>query len=241
MRTASTFIALSFIASTSFAAPCDHVKGTGNVEKKSLTVQSFHGIAMEGSMDVVLTQGPTQSVVIEAQANIAALVTTEVRNGVWIISTDKSYSTDKDFVVRITVPVIDVVHLDGSGDVTSEGVFDVGKMDLNIAGSGNITLAFNASSTQADIEGSGDMKLSGSSNKVSIQIAGSGDVNAKELRSNEASADISGSGDVTLYAAESLEASIDGSGDINFLGRPGRVNTNVNGSGEVRQVGVGPR
>ncbi|MBL0044789.1 MAG: hypothetical protein IPP33_10485 [Flavobacteriales bacterium] len=70
MRIAITFLALSFIASVSFAAPCDHVKGTGNVEKKSLTVQSFNGIAMEGSMDVVLTRGPTQSVVIEARRTL---------------------------------------------------------------------------------------------------------------------------------------------------------------------------
>jgi Putative auto-transporter adhesin, head GIN domain len=240
MRTTAFLLATAFVAS-SFAAPCDHVKGTGNVEKKTLTVSAFHGIVMAGSMNVELTQGPTQSVVVEAQPNIAALVTTEVHNGIWTITTEKGYSTDKDFIVRITVPVIDVVHLEGSGDVTSNGSFDVKNMDVEISGSGNITLAFNAQSADVDVAGSGDMKLSGSARKLSVGVAGSGDINAKELRSSDATVDVAGSGDVTLYASESLEASIAGSGDIQFAGRPGRVNTNVMGSGEVRQLGGGAR
>ena len=223
------------------ASACDHVKGEGDVQKKTLTVPAFHGIAMEGSMDVVLTQGPAQSVVVEAQANIAALVTTEVRNGIWIITTEKNYSTDKDFVVRITAPVIDVVKLDGSGDVTSSGTFTAEVMKLGIAGSGNITLAFNAERTEADIDGSGDMKLSGTTATLSVDLAGSGDVNAKGLRADKADVDIMGSGDVTLFASESLDASIAGSGDVAFAGRPGKVNTNVMGSGEVRPLNEGHR
>lgn len=241
MRTAFSLLLATLFTHAMAVGPCDHVKGVGNVERKPLSVQRFHGIVLEGSMDVVLTQGPEQSVVVEAQPNIAALVTTEVRNGIWIISTEKGYSTDKAFTVRITAPVIDHVQLDGSGDVTSEGVFAVQRMDIGIAGSGNITLAFEATSTKASIQGSGDMKLSGSSRDLTIALEGSGDVNAKELRALNAEVSIDGSGDITLYAAESLEASIAGSGDVNLLGRPGRISTQVMGSGEVRQAGGGPR
>lgn len=236
LLTGMAVIGLAFTATA-----CDQVKGEGNVQKKNLTVAAFHGIAMEGSMDVVLTQGATQSVVVEAQANIAALVTTEVRNGIWIISTEKSYSTDKDFVVRITAPLIDVVKLDGSGDVTSSGTFTADVMKLAIAGSGNITMNFNAERTEADIDGSGDLKLSGTTKALNVDLAGSGDVNAKGLRAGKADVDIMGSGDVTLYASESLDASIAGSGDIAFAGRPGKVSTNVMGSGEVRALDEGPR
>jgi Putative auto-transporter adhesin, head GIN domain len=242
MRAISTLLTIAVVASTSFAAPCDHVKGEGNVQQKTLVVPAFHGISVEGSMDVVLTQGATQSVVIEAQPNIAALVTTNLRGGVWIIETEKGYSTDKDFVVRITVPVIDVVEINGSGDVTCEGEFNVETMKLDIAGSGNISLMFKAKKTRAEIAGSGDLKLSGSTNELTVSVAGSGDVNARGLRAGRAEVDVMGSGDVTLYASESLDASIAGSGDVQFAGRPSRVKTNVMGSGDVRQLeGGGPR
>lgn len=223
------------------AASCDHVQGTGNVQKKTLNVAAFHGIVVEGSMDVVLTKGDVQSVMIEAQANIAELVTTNVRNGVWIIETEKGYSTDKDFVVRITAPSIDVVKVDGSGDVTCNGEFTVGEMKLAIAGSGNISMNFTASRTEADIAGSGDLKLSGTTGVLKVDLAGSGDVNAKALRAGKADVDVMGSGDVTIYASESLDATIAGSGDIAFAGRPGKVSTNVMGSGEVRPLNEGPR
>ena len=39
----------------------------------------------------------------------------------------------------------------------------------------------------------------------------------------------------------SLDASIAGSGDISYAGSPKKVNSNVAGSGEVRQVSTGGR
>jgi hypothetical protein len=234
MRTLITLAATAAFVHASLALPCDHVKGTGEVVKKALTVDAFHGIAVEGSMNVVLTKGSTQKVEVEAQANIGELVTTEVRNGVWTIETSKSYSTDKAFTVHITVPVIDQVRIDGSGDVSSEDVFDAGKVELEIQGSGNIDMAFKANDVDASIAGSGDIKLGGTSGSLSVVIAGSGDVNARAMKAENAAVSTQGSGDVNLTVSQSLAASIEGSGDVIYSGSPANVTKNVSGSGEVR-------
>jgi hypothetical protein len=240
MRTPHALLAVSLF-SFALAAQADCVKGVGAVVKKPLTVDAFHGINLEGSMDVVLTQGATQSVEVEAQANLIELIETKVVNGVWEISTKDGYSTYKAFTVRITVPVIDKVQVDGSGDVTSNGTFSSDAMELYLAGSGNITIAFNSKKTEASIDGSGDMVLSGSTTTLAVAIAGSGDVDAKGLKAADATVSIEGSGDVVLDASQSLEASIAGSGDISYRGAPARISRNVMGSGEVRPLERGPR
>ena len=240
MRTPHVLFAAALL---SFAptVQADCVKGTGEAVRKSLSVDAFHGIHLEGSMDVVLTQGATQSVEVEAQQNLIELVETKVSNGIWEITTSDGFTTNKNFIIHITVPVIDEVTVDGSGDVTSKGTFSSDAMSLAVAGSGNVTLAFNSKKADVSIAGSGDMVLSGTCADLHVAVAGSGDVDARALKAADATVDIAGSGDVTLDASQSLEASVAGSGDVNYKGHPASVKRNVMGSGEVRSMEHGPR
>lgn len=240
MRTPHALLAASLF-SFALAANADCIKGVGEVVKKPLSVDAFHGISLQGSMDVVLTQGSTQSVEVEAQANLIELLETKVSNGVWSIETNDGFTTNKPFIIHITVPMIDKVSLDGSGDITCNGTFSCDAMELAIAGSGNISMNFDSQKADADIAGSGDMVLSGTCGKLKVGVAGSGDVDARKLKTSDAVVDIAGSGDVILDASQSLEASIAGSGDVSYKGAPARISRNVMGSGEVRSLEHGPR
>ena len=240
MRTPHALLAISLF-SVALAARADCIKGVGLVVKKQLTVDVFQGISVEGSMDVVLTQGATQAVEVEAQANLIELIETKVVNGVWEITTKDGYSTDKTFTVHITAPVINEVHVDGSGDVSSNGTFSSEVMALAISGSGNITLAFTSKKADVSIAGSGDMTLSGTTGELNVDVAGSGNVDAKRLKATDAAVNIAGSGDVVLDASQRLEASIAGSGDVSYTGSPANISRNVMGSGEVRSLDRGPR
>ncbi len=214
----------------------DHVKGVGEPIKKALTVEPFHGIEVNGSMDVEIVKADVQAVEVEAQANIAELLTTDVKSGVWIVSTSKSYSTDKPFIIRIRVPSMDLVHINGSGDVKSADEFDVAKVDLAISGSGDIQFAAKATSMRAAIDGSGDIRMTGSCSKLSAAIAGSGDVKASELVTADLSVDIAGSGDVSANASGAVNVAIAGSGDVVLMKKPASIKESIAGSGEVRMA-----
>lgn len=235
MRSLLTLSAV-LAGSIAFSVPCDHVKGAGAVVKRTLNVAQFHGIDVQGSIDVVLTQAPSQSVEVEAQANLVDLVTVEVSKGTWTITTSKGYSTDKPFIVHISTPLIDQVEIHGSGDVKSESTFTADNVRLGVEGSGDIVLAYNAKSVTADIQGSGDIKLSGSAQTLTASVEGSGDINAKNMTAETAAVSTAGSGDITVNATGSLSASIEGSGDILYRGKPANINRSVAGSGEVRSL-----
>ncbi|MBK6829994.1 MAG: DUF2807 domain-containing protein [Flavobacteriales bacterium] len=212
----------------------DHVKGVGEPIKKPLAVEPFHGIEVNGSMDVEIVTADVQAVEVEAQANIAELLTTVVKNGTWIVSTSKSYSTDKPFTIRIRVPSMDLVHINGSGDVKSTDIFEAEKVDLAISGSGGIQFAVKATSVRAAIDGSGDIRMTGSCSKLSAAIAGSGDVKASELVTADLSVDIAGSGDVSANASGAVNVAIAGSGDVVLMKKPASIKESIAGSGEVR-------
>ena len=56
------------------------------------------------------------------------------------------------------------------------------------------------------------------------------------MKAAHARADVQGSGDITVQPVESLDADIAGSGDIIYRGKPAKVNKNVAGSGDIKQV-----
>lgn len=216
--------------------PIDCVKGTGSPERKTLSVASFHGIVLQGAVDVQLTVSPMQSVEVEAQPNIAALVLTEVKDGIWIIHTDKCYSTDKPFIIHIAVPSIDVVSIQGSGDVTSTGEFNATEMKLDVQGSGDLRMMAVAQTIRAGVQGSGDITLGGTCDMLHAAVQGSGDIKAGELKTVSAKASVEGSGDITVQASENLDANVQGSGDVKYRGKPAHVDSKVRGSGDVKPV-----
>lgn len=234
-----TFTLPALIASVSFITACtpwDCEKGAGTVVKQPLTVAAFHGIVVEGSLDVHLTRADAQQVDAEGQANLVALITTEVKNGVWHIGTKKCYSTEKPFTIHIALPTVDRVSVHGSGDVKSTDTFTMDELNVDVEGSGEVHLSVDAGTVHATIAGSGDIDLSGTCATLNSSVAGSGDIDAAGLKATHAKADVAGSGDITVQAIESLEADIAGSGDITYRGNPGKVNKNIAGSGDIKHV-----
>lgn len=217
-------------------APVECVKGSGSPEKKILTVAAFHGIVVQGAVDVQLSVSATQKVEVEAQPNIAALVVTEVKDGIWVIKTSQCYSTDKAFIVHIAVPTVDVVSIQGSGDVVGTGEFPTTDLKVDVQGSGDLRLATAAKDVRASIQGSGDIILSGTCTTLHATVQGSGDIKAGDLKAADAKAQVEGSGDITVNASGSLDAKVQGSGDVKYRGKPGSVNSNVQGSGDVKHT-----
>ncbi|MEO8591280.1 MAG: head GIN domain-containing protein [Flavobacteriales bacterium] len=218
------------------SAPGDCVKGAGSPEKRTLSVATFHGIVLQGAMDVQLSVASTPSVQVEAQANIAELVMTEVKDGIWVIKTSKCYSTDKPFIVHIAVPEVDIVSIQGSGDVTGTGEFAATNMKFDVQGSGDVRMNVSAKEVRASVQGSGDISLSGTCGMFYAAVQGSGDIKAGELKTASAKAQVEGSGDITVQATENLDANVQGSGDVKYKGKPAHIDSKTQGSGDVKPV-----
>lgn len=226
---------LAFIAFQSCGS-VNCVTGTGDVTKRTLPIAELRGITAQGSLDVRLKQGPVRSVEVEAQANLIDLLSTEVRDGIWHIGTEQCYNTTKPFIVHITVPKIEHVALQGSGDVTGLDRFTTEAFVATVQGSGELTFDIEARSVDATVQGSGDITLTGKCTAFAAHVQGSGDIDGMGLISEKASTVVVGSGNIGVHAAQELNATIQGSGDIRYKGQPANLVKNVQGSGDVEPV-----
>ncbi len=226
-------IALPFVLSMGCGASLPDVEGTGEPVTKTIVVSMLNGITVDGPMDVRVTRGDTQRVQIIAQGELIDLVKTKVDNGMWKISTSKSFTTNREFTVHLTVPMLNSVVIEGSGDVMSEGVYGSGKTYLSVNGSGGIAIdTLHEGLLEVLIDGSGSIRVNGTCRELDLTGRGSGSLKGLGLAANEAGIDLEGSGDAEVTVISRLEARITGSGSLRYRGKP-EVDTKVEGSGSI--------
>lgn len=214
------------------------VRGEGPAKSETRSVSDFHAVALELSAEVEVSVAETYFVEVRAQENLLPILKTEVDNGTLKIYFSENVSYSEDLKIRISAPAFDALSIGGSGTIRVLTPLQSEKMNLAIAGSGDIYLSqgdFGDLSTS--IAGSGGIELGGRTNHMKSEIAGSGDVKAKSMTTNELDVSISGSGSVTCDVVQTLDARISGSGDVFYSGSPS-VDTDVSGSGKVKKLDV---
>jgi hypothetical protein len=220
------------------ASGCDEVvTGSGHVIEEERLVSGFDGVRLDAEGDILLAQGATEGLVIEAEDNLVAELVTEVVAGQLVIRTrpDIELEPTRPIVYRVTIADIHSLAIDGSGSVFAHELA-TDELELAIDGSGDIRLeALRANRIQTSIDGSGDIALSGVVDAELVEIDGSGNYDALELQARSGHAGIDGSGDVRMYVTDELSVAIDGSGDVLVKGEA-RVSSQVSGSGTVRRV-----
>lgn len=189
------------------------LKGNGVKANEVRSITAFQNLQITGSVDVFFQQAPTTHLEISGDQNILPLIKTEVRAGTLKIYAEKSYQPSLPLVIQVSGPSLQVVSLDGAGDVQLDKI--------------------NGNSLKLDVNGSGDVKAQGQVSTFSAGISGSGNIDAQKLSSNNAQVSITGSGDIKVTAKQHLKASITGSGDIQYYGNPTHVEPSILGSGDI--------
>ena len=226
------FISTLFIGS-SYA---QKVSGNGKMIEKTRTVGSFDGVGVSGSFDVFLVEGNEGKIELSVEENLEPYLVTEVNSGSLKIKWKKGVNirTSKSTKVTVHFKKLNSVALAGSGDIISKDKISTDRLDVAVAGSGDIKLDVNAQSVDAAISGSGDIELSGKATEFEAAVAGSGDIEAYDLASEKAELKISGSGTIQCSVEKEIVARISGSGDIKYKGNPRIEDIKVSGSGSVK-------
>ena len=211
-------------------------RGEGPVVTETRPITGFHAVNMQVSGDVEVSVSETFLVEVQGQGNLLPLLKTEVKDGTLQIYFDQSVSYSEPLKVRISGPSFDGLAIGGSGSIRVLTPLASEKMELDVAGSGDIyLLQANLQSTSCAIAGSGTIHLGGTANDLKSDIAGSGDIKAKDLTVNNLEVGISGSGSVTANVIQTLKADIAGSGGVRYTGQP-TVDADISGSGSVKRM-----
>lgn len=231
----------TLISLHSFAQPWETIKGNGQIKKETREVSNYTSLASQGSMDVQIAYGNSNSVVIEADENLLPYIETTVENGKLTIKAKKNVNLKSSSKMRVHVSMtkINSLQLSGSGNINGSGAFTSdGKTDIGVSGSGNLSLDFDSfKDLDLSVAGSGNIDLkSTTTNSINAKVSGSGNIDCSSISSKDVEAKLSGSGNIKVFASNSIDAKISGSGNVYYKGNVQNISTKVVGSGKVLKM-----
>ncbi|PSR52766.1 DUF2807 domain-containing protein [Adhaeribacter arboris] len=224
------------IAGFTLAACTDHgafcIKGEGDVTSRTLQLQPFQEIDVNGDFEVYVTQGSPQKIEVKGEPNILDELNTQVQNGKWKIKFDDCIRRSKTVKVYLTMPEVNSLYLNGSGQISGQNKLTATDFSVVVNGSGKIEADLAATKVITQIMGSGEIELAGTAKQQTIHIAGSGKVKSYDLTAEDVSVQVAGSGKTQVMASKTLDVDLAGSGTVYYRGNP-TVNTRISGSGKV--------
>jgi hypothetical protein len=232
-------LCLMILASCTANGQIGKIKGNGHITKVTRNTGNFKGVALSGSMEVVVTKGSSYSVVVEADDNLQEHIRTEVRDNVLRIGTrtpKMSWISSNQITVYVTLPELSSASVSGSGNLRSDDLFiSKGGMDVHVSGSGNCKLNIQANKLEAGISGSGNITIKGNADESIVRLSGSGSYKGLDMDTKAAEVHISGSGRVETTVNGKLDAHISGSGGVRYKGNAS-LNVRTSGSGRVNRI-----
>ena len=175
------------------------ISGNGAITRTTRSATNFTDVLAQLSGEVVIQEGSSFRVQVEADSNLQSFVTTNVQGAGLVLATSSSNGLCFNALrVIVTLPSLHAADLEGSGDITitKQTASDV---HLTIGGAGDITFTGKAKALRLDLDGAGAIHLqSGSATSTSVSITGAGNVDATDFSPGAVSESITGAGNVSF-------------------------------------------
>ncbi len=214
-------------------------RGSGNLITQTRQVSGFDSISVDYPARVLVSQGSTESLKIEAEDNVLPGLKTEVKNHdlriYYQVESGKHVNATKMPTITIVVKDLSAIDFSSAGDLTVDSLKS-DALRLSLSGAGNIKL--NDITTKAlnvNLSGAGSMSATGTADTFSLNISGFGDFKGKELASKTATINLSGAGSAVVRVDDKLKAQISGAGSVSYYGSPD-VTKQVSGVGSISQA-----
>lgn len=216
------------------------IEGSGNVVSEQRAVSEFERVAAGGIGTLVLAQGATPSLTVEAEDNILPYLATEVHGDTLEIgvrtSRSEGIAPTRPIRYLLTTPKVSGVALSGTTSLDAAPL-RAEAFTLDLSGTGGAALAhLEATELHVAISGAPGVTIAGQVARQAVEISGAGRYEARGLVSNDVTIHVSGAGIATVTANNSLTAQVSGTGTIRYAGHP-TVTQRISGVGSVQPLG----
>lgn len=211
-------------------------------------IGEFNKIKLRDFGTLILKQGNTVSLAVEADEALLPDLITEVRDTTLVLRLDEdwvgkigkfisSIFSNADYQVTYTLTCTDLkeIHISGRADVKCDAL-TADDLRLSVSGVGFIAFRhLDCESLDVRISGRGEFSAAGRANHQDIRISGSGEYQTPQLESQSVRLAISGQGNATVRAMENLDITISGLGQVDYYGRP-KLHQVISGLGKSQRL-----
>lgn len=207
--------------------------------KKERTVSGFTGLNVSSGIDVYLTQGNSERLVLEAKNIDEDQVITEVKNGMLKLYIEQkgfsSWNFGRNRYVKAYLTFKQLTDLQASGgsDVFGQGTLSFNDLNLDASGGSDVKLTLKANKLNVEASGGADAVLQGSARTLNANGSGGSDLDARKLTVEVCHANSSGGSDVYVNASQELSMQASGGSDIYYSGSAKVLSKSKSGGSDI--------
>jgi hypothetical protein len=173
-------VAVSLLSHNSGYAQHETIEGSGNIVTKEIPVKPFDELSAGGVFNVILQQGATEQVKIEAEDNLQPLfeVTNEGATLKIKMKKDINLRHAKKMNVYVTFKSLKSLNISSVGNVTAKGVLTFNDLKLDNSSVGNVDLDLSTQKINVKNNSVGSLKLRGKAENATIKSSSVGAIDA---------------------------------------------------------------
>lgn len=210
------------------------VSGNGHVEERTVNVDEFTRLEIDGNFDVYIQQGSQAGLKIEADENLHELIEVKNFGSLLEIHTRDNILRAKKKSLYITCTDLEKAELNGAINFRTEKPLDLRTLAVFVSGASDIRMDIKAEKIWLEVSGAADCDLRGKAGQLDLDLSGAGEFNAIDLESREAAVTMSGAGTAKVWATEELRVDISGAGSVRYKGDP-RISKSIAGIGSLKR------
>lgn len=203
-------------------------------------VKGYHGIEVSDAIDLYLSQGDEQTVVVSAKdIKWRDRIRTEVVDGILRISLPgaKWAFGNNHLKAYVSFTTLDRLVSSGASDVFVDGVITGDRLSISLSGASDFKGAVNVRELDMDQSGASDAHLTGAvSGMATFHSSGASNINAYDLVTQSCMVRASGASGVQVTVNKELSADLSGASNVYYKGEGIIRETHFSGASSVKKI-----
>lgn len=211
----------------------ESVHGDGQVREEVRNLGEFDQIAVSRGMNVYITQGTPQKVVVVADNNLHELIRTEVHGHELKVYAEKNIRDAEEKKIMITVENLNEVKASSGANIWSQAKIVSEDMYLGASSGANLTLEIETKNLEARSSSGANVNLSGTADKSDMDASSGANIFGEKLKSGKCVMRASSGSNVSSTVLEKLEARASSGGNVYYYGEPTSTEVRSSSGGNI--------
>lgn len=212
-------------------------KGNGKVVTKERDVsEDFTEVRGSAGLDVYLTQGNENKIVVEADENLHQYIETNIENGKLHVTTSDNIGWSKAKKVYVTFKELNNIEASSGADVVGKSVIKSQNLALKSSSGAELKVEVFAQELTVKSSSGAEVEVLGKATSLKADASSGAEIDAKELLVINCEAKASSGAEVVVNVQDKLETQVSSGGEIKYYGNPTAINSNKSHSGSVKKM-----
>lgn len=211
--------------------------GNGNVVKEERKVTGFKAVSVSAGINLLIGQGPTEKVVVEAEENLMPYIKTELSGEVLRIGIKSNlgnFHSHKRINVYVTAKELKALEASSGSKLKTENKIQAGDLKISSSSGSSFIAEIDCTNLDASSSSGSSGVISGSAKSIEAESSSGSSLVALNLKAEKGKVSASSGSSVSVNVTGEIRAHASSGARISVTGNPSVRDTDSSSGGSIR-------